>query len=168
MIESAALIVFPAAMVFAAFSDLFTMTIPNRVSLILIVVYFALAAYIPLSWNVIVTHVSCGLAVLALTFVLFQRGWVGGGDAKLASATALWLGWENLLDYGLVASIAGGALTLVIMMMRWNELPSRLLSVKFIARLAEKTNGVPYGIALAIAGLLIYPQTGLWSRLGGL
>ncbi|BDV33816.1 A24 family peptidase [Methylocystis iwaonis] len=168
MIESAALIVFPAAMVFAAFSDLFTMTIPNRVSLILIVVFFALAAYIPLSWNVIVTHVSCGLAVLALTFVLFQRGWVGGGDAKLASATALWLGWENLLDYGLVASIAGGALTLVILMMRWNELPSRLLSVKFIARLAEKTNGVPYGIALAIAGLLIYPQTGLWSRLGGL
>lgn len=168
MIESAALIVFPAAMVFAAFSDLFTMTIPNRVSLILVVVYFALAAYIPLSWNVIATHVSCGLAVLALTFVLFQRGWVGGGDAKLASATALWLGWENLLDYGLVASIAGGVLTLVILMMRWNELPSRLLSVKFIARLAEKTNGVPYGIALAIAGLLIYPQTGLWSRLGGL
>lgn len=168
MIESAALIVFPAAMVFAAFSDLFTMTIPNRVSLLLIVVYFALAAYFPLSWNVVAMHVSCGLAVLALTFVLFQRGWVGGGDAKLASATALWLGWENLLDYGLIASIAGGVLTLVILMMRWSELPSRLLSVKFIARLAEKTNGVPYGIALAIAGLLIYPQTGLWSRLGGL
>lgn len=168
MIESAALIVFPAAMVFAAFSDLFTMTIPNRVSLILIIVYFALAAYIPLSWNAVVMHVSCGFAVLALTFVLFQRGWVGGGDAKLASATALWLGWENLLDYGLVASIAGGALTLVILIMRWNELPARLLSVKFVARLAEKTNGVPYGIALAIAGLLVYPQTGLWSRLGGL
>lgn len=168
MIESAALIVFPAAMVFAAFSDLFTMTIPNRVSLILIIVYFALAAYIPLSWNAVVMHVSCGFAVLALTFVLFQRGWVGGGDAKLASATALWLGWENLLDYGLVASIGGGVLTLVILIMRWNELPARLLSIKFIARLAEKTNGVPYGIALAIAGLLVYPQTGLWSRLGGL
>ncbi|KAF2992698.1 prepilin peptidase [Methylocystis sp. MJC1] len=168
MIETAALIIFPTLMIFAAFSDLFTMTIPNRVSLILIVVYFALAAYIPLSWNTVAVHVSCGLAVLALTFVLFQRGWVGGGDAKLASATALWLGWENLLDYGLIASIAGGALTLVILIMRWNELPNRLLAVKFIARLAEKTNGVPYGIALAIAGLLIYPQTALWSRLGGL
>lgn len=168
MIETAALIIFPTLMIFAAFSDLFTMTIPNRVSLILIVVYFGLAAYIPLSWTAVGMHVSCGIAVLALTFVLFQRGWVGGGDAKLASATALWLGWENLLDYGLVASIAGGVLTLVILMMRWNALPSRLLSVKFIARLAEKTNGVPYGIALAIAGLLIYPQTGLWSRLGGL
>lgn len=168
MIETAALIIFPTVMIFAAFSDLFTMTIPNRVSLVLIVAYFALAAYIPLSWNAVAMHVSCGLAVLALTFLLFQRGWVGGGDAKLASATALWLGWENLLDYGLIASIAGGALTLVILMMRWNELPSRLLAVKFIARLAEKTNGVPYGIALAIAGLLIYPQTALWSRLGGL
>lgn len=168
MIETIALIVFPALMIFAAFSDLFTMTIPNRVSLILVLAYFALAAYLPLSWHILATHISCGFAVLALTFVLFQFGWVGGGDAKLASATALWLGWEYLLEYGMVASIAGGVLTIIILMIRWRDLPTRLLSVGFIARLAEKTNGVPYGIALAIAGLLIYPQTGMWSRLGGL
>lgn len=167
MIEAVAFIVFPTLMVFAAFSDLFTMTIPNRVSLILVFVYFALAAYLPLPWNTLLMHVSCGLAVLALTFGMFQFGWVGGGDAKLASATALWLGWENLLDYGLVASLAGGVLTVVIMMMRWNDLPKRLLSIGFVARLAEKTNGVPYGIALAIGGLIVYPQSLLWLRLSG-
>lgn len=168
MIETVALIVFPSLMIFAALSDLFTMTIPNRVSLVLVFFYFALAAYLPLSWHTVATHLSCGLAVLALTFILFQFGWVGGGDAKLASATALWLGWEDLLDYGMLASIAGGALTLIILMIRWRDLPSRLLSVGFIARLAEKTNGVPYGIALALAGLMIYPQTGVWTRLSGL
>jgi prepilin peptidase CpaA len=52
--------------------------------------------------------------------------------------------------------------------LRWNDLPARVLAVKFIARLAEKTNGVPYGIALAISGLLIYPHSGVWMRLGGL
>jgi prepilin peptidase CpaA len=165
MIEAVAFVVFPTLMCFAAFSDLLTMTIPNRVSLILVFVYFALAAYLPLSWETLLSHVSCALAVLGLTFCLFQFGWVGGGDAKLASATALWLGWENLLDYGLVASLAGGALTLVIMIMRWNDLPKRLLAFDFVARLAEKTNGVPYGVALAIGGLIVYPQTLLWLKL---
>ncbi len=168
MIEAVAFIVFPTLMFFAAFSDLLTMTIPNRVSFILVFVYFALAAYLPLPWDTLVMHVSCGVAVLALTFAMFQFGWVGGGDAKLASATALWLGWENLFDYGLIASLAGGVLTVVIMAMRWNELPGRLLSIGFVARLAEKTNGVPYGVALAIAGLLIYPQTIVWFRLAGI
>jgi prepilin peptidase CpaA len=168
MVETLALIVFPTLMVFAAFSDLFTMTIPNRVSLILVVVYFVLAAYLQLPLHAVLMHVSCALAMLALTFVLFHFGWVGGGDAKLASATALWLGWENLLEYGVIASIGGGLLTVVIIAIRWWDLPGRLLSIEFIARLAEKTNGVPYGIALAIAGLLIYPRTGVWIGLGGL
>ena len=168
MIEAVALVVFPTLMVFAAFSDLFTMTIPNRVSLLLVFFYFALALYLPIPLQTVGLHVSCGLAVLALTFVLFQFGWVGGGDAKLASATALWLGWEHLLDYGLIASLAGGVLTIAIIALRWRDLPRRLLSIAFVARLAEKSNGVPYGIALAIAGLLMYPQTGVWTRLGGL
>lgn len=168
MIEAFALIVFPTLMVFAAFSDLFTMTIPNRVSAVLVLFYFFLAAYLPIPWQALGLHVSCGLAMLALTFVLFQFGWVGGGDAKLASATALWLGWEHLLDYGLIASIAGGVLTVIIIELRRHDLPGKILSVGFIARLAEKSNGVPYGIALAIAGLLVYPQTGVWAKLGGL
>lgn len=168
MIEAVAFIVFPTLMIFSALADVFTMTIPNRVSLILIVVYFALAAYLALPWQTVALHVSCGLAVLGITFVMFQFGWVGGGDAKLAASTALWIGWENLLEYGVLASIAGGVLTLVIILLRWNDLPQRLLSYRFIARLAEKTEGVPYGVALAIAGLLIYPQTGVWSRLSGL
>jgi prepilin peptidase CpaA len=168
MFEGLALIVFPTLMVFAAFSDLLTMTIPNRVSLLLVFFYFALAAYLPLPWQTLLMHVACGLAMLALTFVLFQFGWIGGGDAKLASATALWIGWEQLYDYGLVASIAGGVLTLTIIELRRRDLPRRLLSVEFIARLAEKSNGVPYGIALAIAGLLVYPHSIVWTKIGGL
>jgi prepilin peptidase CpaA len=168
MIEAVALVVFPLLMVFSALADLFTMTIPNRVSLLLVAVYAALAIYLPLPWEAIVSHVSCGFAILLLTFVLFHFRWIGGGDAKLAASTALWLGWEHLLDYGLLASIAGGVLTLIIIAMRFSELPRSLLSIGFIARLAEKDGGVPYGVALALAGLLIYPQTGVWARLGGL
>ncbi|MFY9627311.1 MAG: prepilin peptidase [Methylocystis sp.] len=168
MLNSLALILFPLAMIFAALADLFTMTIPNRLSLALIGAYFLLAIYLRIPLETIALHVSCGLAMLLLTFMMFHFRWIGGGDAKLAAATALWLGWGLLFDYGLIASLAGGVLTVIIIELRRHELPEKILSVQFIARLAEKNGGVPYGIALALAGLFIYPQTGVWMRLSGL
>ncbi len=168
MFDSLALLVFPLLMIFAALADLFTMTIPNRVSLVLIAAYLLLALYLRLPLATVGLHVSCGLAMLALTFTMFQMGWIGGGDAKLAAATALWLGWPSLFEYGLAASLIGGALTVAILALRHYDLPEKLLSVGFIAKLAEKNGGVPYGIALALAGLVIYPHTGVWTGLAHL
>jgi len=168
MFDSLALLVFPLLMIFAALADLFTMTIPNRVSLVLIAAYLLLALYLRLPLATVGLHVSCGLAMLALTFTMFQMGWIGGGDAKLAAATALWLGWPALFEYGLAASLIGGALTIAILALRHYDLPEKLLSVGFIAKLAEKNGGVPYGIALALAGLVIYPHTGVWTGLAHL
>jgi prepilin peptidase CpaA len=168
MFDSLALLVFPLLMIFAALADLFTMTIPNRVSLVLIAAYLLLALYLRLPLASVGLHVSCGLAMLALTFTMFQMGWIGGGDAKLAAATALWLGWPSLFEYGLAASLIGGVLTVAILALRHYDLPEKLLSVGFIAKLAEKNGGVPYGIALALAGLVIYPRTGVWMGLAHL
>jgi len=168
MFDSLALLVFPLLMIFAALADLFTMTIPNRVSLVLIAAYLLLALYLRLPLATVGLHVSCGLAMLALTFTMFQMGWIGGGDAKLAAATALWVGWPALFEYGLAASLIGGALTIAILALRHYDLPEKLLSVGFIAKLAEKNGGVPYGIALALAGLMIYPHTGVWTGLAHL
>ena len=168
MFNSLALLVFPLLMIFAALADLFTMTIPNRVSLVLIAAYLLLALYLRLPLATVGLHLSCGLAMLALTFTMFQMGWIGGGDAKLAAATALWLGWPSLFEYGLAASLIGGALTVAILALRHYDLPEKLLSVGFIAKLAEKNGGVPYGIALALAGLVIYPHTGVWTGLAHL
>jgi prepilin peptidase CpaA len=168
MFDSLALLVFPLLMIFAALADLFTMTIPNRVSLVLIAAYLLLALYLRLPLATVGLHLSCGVAMLALTFTMFQMGWIGGGDAKLAAATALWLGWPSLFEYGLAASLIGGALTVAILALRHYDLPEKLLSVGFIAKLAEKNGGVPYGIALALAGLMIYPHTGVWTGLAHL
>ena len=151
-------------MLFAALADLFTMTIPNRISLILIAGYFGLALYLGTPLATIGMHLSCGLAMLLLTFVMFHMRWIGGGDAKLAAATALWLGWPSLFEYGLIASLIGGVLTVALLTLRHYDLPE-ILSVGFIAKLAEKNGGVPYGIALALAGLLVYPQTSVWMGL---
>ena len=106
------LMLFPALMAFAASSDLLTMTISNRVSLILVGGFLLMALIIGMSPTVILSHVGAAAVVLVLAFLCFARGWIGGGDAKLAAATALWLGFEHLLTYLVYASLFGGLLTL--------------------------------------------------------
>lgn len=167
MIETVALILFPALMAFAASSDLLTMTISNRISIVLVVGFLALAFAVGLPLEEIAFSLSCGLAVLMITFSLFCVGWIGGGDAKLAAATAVWLGWGQVLDYGLVASAFGGVLTLVLIQIRRWPMPEFLLKQTWFARLYDTKSGIPYGIALAAAGLVIYPHTPVWLRAVG-
>jgi prepilin peptidase CpaA len=102
MLEAATLLFFPVLMIFAALSDLLTMTISNRVSIALAVLFLIMAFACGLSAADIFWHLACGAAMLVLTFIMFARGWIGGGDAKLAAATAIWLGFEHLGDYALL------------------------------------------------------------------
>jgi prepilin peptidase CpaA len=157
------LTLFPAMMAFAASADLFTMTISNVIPLIVAGGFFALAALDGVPVADIGNHLAAGLAVLAVCFVFFARGWIGGGDAKLASATALWFGWTDLYAYLLYASLFGGALTLLLLEFRRRALPPALAGQPWVARLHEPDGGVPYGIALAAAALVTYPST-LWMR----
>jgi prepilin peptidase CpaA len=162
MLEDAIkLLLFPALMAFAASSDLFTMTISNRVSLILVAGFFVLAFWSGMSTNDMLFHVGAAMAVLAVTIVFFAFNWIGGGDAKLAAATALWLGFDHLMAYMLYASIFGGVLTLLILRFRFMPLPKALAGQEWAKRLHRLDGGVPYGIALAAAALLIYPDTAL-------
>ena len=163
MLQIATLVFFPAVMVFSALSDLFTMTISNRISIALILVFFPFALLAGLSVPEIGVHLACGMGVLVATFAMFAMGWIGGGDAKLAAATALWIGWDRLLDFGTDSAVIGGALTLAILAFRRYPPPSFMVTSGWIMRLHERGGGVPYGIALAAAGLFVYPQTMLWN-----
>ncbi|WP_294534390.1 prepilin peptidase [uncultured Rhodoblastus sp.] len=158
------LLVFPALMAYAAFSDLFTMTISNWISVLLVIAFVGAALLVGMPAAQIGLHLACGLAVLALTFALFCFGWIGGGDAKLAATTAVWMGFEHLAEYGLGAALIGGALTLAILQFRRWPLPGWARARDWTMRLHDKDNGVPYGMALAAAGLALYPETGLFLR----
>ena len=153
------LTLFPAMMAFAASSDLFTMTISNRVSLMLVGGFFALAATTGVDAAEMILHLSAGCVVLVAGFGLFARGIIGGGDAKLAAAAALWLGFDHLLPYLLLASLLGGALSIGLIWFRMAPLPEWLARQPWVERLHAKDGGVPYGIALAAAALAVYPDT---------
>jgi prepilin peptidase CpaA len=164
--ETIRLTLFPALMAFAASSDLLTMTIANRVSLVLIGGFVLLAGLVGLSAADMLSHAGAAAAVLAVAFTCFACGWIGGGDAKLAAATALWLGFGHLFDYLVYASLLGGALTLLIVQFRHLPLPHVLVGRDWAERLHRQGGGVPYGIALAAAALLVYPQTEWMTALG--
>jgi prepilin peptidase CpaA len=160
------LIMFPALMAFAASSDLFTMTISNRLSLALAGGFVLLAVITGMSLTAIGMHLVAGFAVLAVAFGFFSQGWIGGGDAKLVAATALWFGFDHLLDYMIYASIFGGVLTLVLIQFRRLPLPAFMERQRWIMRLHDASGGVPYGIALAAAALMVYPKTGWMLGVG--
>jgi prepilin peptidase CpaA len=164
--DAVRLILFPAMMAFAACSDLLTMTISNRVALILVAGFFVLAFAGEMAAIAVLWHVGAACIVLAVAFGFFSRGWIGGGDAKLAAATTLWFGFDHLLPYLLYASLFGGALTLVLIQFRMAPLPELMARQNWMQRLHREDGGVPYGIALAAAALTIYPQTGWMAVIG--
>jgi prepilin peptidase CpaA len=162
-----ALLVFPALLAFAATSDLLTMTISNRLCVALALAFVPLALLGGLGVGQIGTHVVAGAAMLALGFALVAAGWIGGGDAKLAAAIMLWMGPEVGLAWGLLAAVFGGLLTLMLVSVRMMPLPVLLAGQPWIARLHASDSGVPYGIALAAAGLMAYPHSDIYLRLVG-
>jgi prepilin peptidase CpaA len=163
VIDAIRLMVFPALMAFAASSDFVTMTISNKVSLALVAGFLVLAPLTGISLAEFGLHAGAGALVLTVAFTFFAFGWIGGGDAKLAAATALWLGFDHLLTYLIYASLLGGALTLLLIKARLTPLPALLQGRGWAERLHARDGGIPYGIALAIAALLVYPDT-VWMK----
>ena len=159
ILDIARLSLFPALIAFAAASDLLTMTISNRVSLLLIAGFFILAGFSGMPLHDIIMHAGAGLTVLVLAFGCFAFGWIGGGDAKVAASVGLWFGFPHLLNYLVYASLFGGILTLALLQFRQWPLPYVLGTQEWLLRLHGKDGGIPYGIALALGALMIYPET---------
>jgi prepilin peptidase CpaA len=159
ILDIARILLFPALMAFAAASDLFTMTISNKVSLALAAGFLGLALASGMGPYDILSHLGAGTTVLVVAFACFAMGWVGGGDAKVAAAAALWFGFGHLLNYLVYASIFGGALTLLLLQFRQWPLPYPFAGQAWLLKLHAKESGIPYGIALAIGALMIYPET---------
>src|SRR5262245_61584231 len=127
-----AAMVFPLLMAFAASSDLLTMRISNTLMAILVLGFFVIAFAVQLPLQQIGIHVGLAFGVLAVGFAFFAFGWIGGGDAKLAAATTLWIGLGVMLPYLIYAALLGGALTLLLLAVRRWPLPAALAKIKWI------------------------------------
>lgn len=146
-------------MIFAAMMDLFTMTIPNRISIILLGAFLIAAPLTGMEWEQFFMHLGTGFAVLAIGIAMFAFGLLGGGDAKLLSAASLWIGFDYLGQYMFGVVLLGGLLSVLILLYRGILPPRWLLSQAWALRLHNKKEGIPYGLALSGAALWIFPTT---------
>jgi prepilin peptidase CpaA len=162
MLQAAIYVVFPFCMAFAAVSDMLSMTIANRVSIVLVATFAIVAPLTGMDWSAYGLHLAAGAAVLAVTFFLFAIGGMGGGDAKLLAATAVWMGLGvPLVEYLVYASMVGGLLTLLVLSYRKSIFHTLLGENMFLRHFAEDQKGIPYGIALGIGGLAAFPDSPL-------
>lgn len=164
MLEALIFVVFPFCMLFAAISDMLSMTIANRVPVLLVAVFALVAPLTGMDWVAYGGHFAAGALVLAVTFGLFAMGGMGGGDAKLLAATAMWMGVNvNLVEYLVASTIIGGLLTLAIILYRKSLLAAVTGQNPFLRHFADEEKGVPYGVALGLGGLLTYPDSPLMA-----
>lgn len=166
MVEALILVIFPFCMVYAAVSDMITMTIANRVSVLLVATFLIVAPLTGMPVAMLGMHVMAAAAVLCVTFALFALGTMGGGDAKLLAATALWMGFGMpLAEYVVVGAVWGGMLTLLILAYRNSPISDVTGNFVLLRNFADRRVGIPYGIALGAAGLMVFPSSpmGAWA-----
>lgn len=168
MTQAIIFVVFPLCLAMAACSDFLTMLIPNRVSAILIASFIVVAPLAGLGVAEIATNLSAGIIVFSVCFALFALNVMGGGDAKLLTACAVWFGLTfSLLEFLIYVSFFGGVLTLAILSLRahTNTILATGLPIPDSLIMAKK---VPYGIAIGIGAFMAYPSSPLMiAALGG-
>ena len=134
----------------ACVSDVRTMRIPNMHSVVIAAAFLVAFAASPESFPGKWWFYPAALAIMfAITFGMFAKGMIGGGDAKLGSALALWVGLQGLVPYVFWMAIAGGLLGVASLFIKKSKRFTGLPPENWIAQVQEGRNAVPYGIAIS-------------------
>jgi len=156
MITSLLCLTFPLLLIYAAWHDVSTMTIPNWVSIALAAAFLPAAMAAGLTLEEIGWHLVFGAAVLIACAVLFYLNVFGGGDAKVIAAASLWTGLAGSAPFVTGMAIAGGALAAVLIVLRRMKIQT---TKAWAARLLSSEEGAPYAVAIAVGALLAAPAS---------
>ncbi len=159
-------VMFAGAMVVSMAWDVARFEIPDTVSVLLVVAAVVAAVASGQSWSTLGNHGLGALAAFAFGVVMFALGQWGGGDVKLMTAVSLWLGWSGFIGYCLVVAVAGGVLAMAVLAFRRMTLPAAWAARPWLARLHRADEGLPYGVALGVGGL-VFLRPAVASVLGG-
>jgi len=154
MIELLPLLPFILLLLFAAGSDIATMTIPNWVSIAMAALFPAVALALGMPLTQIGMHVLCGAAMLIVCYLMFSASIMGGGDAKLIAAAAVWTGFGALGPFVVWIALTGGVIALALLVTRKWVKPDPARPA-FLNRLLKPRGGVPYAVAIMAGGLAV-------------
>ncbi|MEM9169527.1 MAG: prepilin peptidase [Pseudomonadota bacterium] len=167
MIALLTLAAFPAALIIAAAHDLYEFKIPNWISILLATSYFAAGLATGTSLSVIFEGAMLGAGALVIGFILFARNVIGGGDAKLLAGSVMWVGYTGLGLFLVNTALAGAMLAALLMLFRKAPAFPMYAQAPWLLRLHQRTQDVPYAVAICAGGLLTFQDTLFVQRLFG-
>ena len=130
-------------LLYAAATDLRARIIGNGLNLaiaLLAPLYWWASGLEP--WPGMAVQLALAACVFAMFAFIFSMGWMGGGDVKLLTALALWLPLAAVIKLLIAMALLGGVLTLLV------------VAVHRLRKLQSNPE-VPYGVAIACAGLWV-------------
>lgn len=159
MYETLVLSVFPLLIVMAGISDYFTLKIPNWVNALIAVSVIPFVLFSGMPMEIFAWHLAAGVLAFIVGFVLFSGGLIGGGDAKMLAACALWVGWNGLFQFAFYTALAGGVLALAMTI--WHRLADKkdIKGLGWAKNILSESPKLPYGIAIAAGGVVVFPAT---------
>ena len=164
MLTQLIMLCFAGLLIAGAVSDAWRYKIPNWLSGALLLPFLAAVVVNFPGFAGLGLHLATGVVALILGMAIFAAGWWGGGDAKMFAAAAFMFGWPQGLHFLFYTALAGGGLVVVLIALR-HLLPAFPALVKHTPGTALAQGApVPYGIAIAIAGLILLPQASLLSN----
>lgn len=143
------------AMVMVILLDTSRYIIPNTLNGALLVMYAFAAYFLGLPWLMALGAASI---VLLVGLMIFALGLMGGGDIKLLFVLTLWTGWSMTTpNFLLLTGLTGGILVIIVFSARLLLAPIwvRLSRSKSLPRILRHKQPVPYGVAIAMAFLML-------------
>lgn len=138
--------------VYAGIRDIFTYIIPNWVSVTIVAAFGISALWFAMPFSDLWRHFLSAVIIFTFGVILFRYGAMGGGDVKLLTASALWVGLPGSLLLLLLVSVYGGVLTVIVMVL--HRLRRKQSGVPPKANKSEVK--VPYGVAVSCGALTLY------------
>ena len=139
--------------------DLARYQIPNWLVISLAAGFVPYAVFAGLDVTAIAWHVGAGVVILLIGLVLYLLKWFGGGDGKALAAAALWLGaGQEITSFLVLTALLGGVIAILLILFRRLKVADKLSDRPWLARLHDREGGVPYGVAIGLAGLIMFPQ----------
>ena len=164
MLHFISLALLPTLLIIAAISDFMTYKIPNWLTLLTAILFLPMALATALPLHDYVWHIAAGLLLFSLGFILWQFGLLGAGDVKLMAAAGLWLGMSQVSSFVIDTALAGVAQAIcmgawAMLMFSTNLSGDEGKLGTFWAKLRTKSPNLPYGVSIAIGGILAFQNT---------
>ena len=150
-----------AVTVLSCVSDVRRLRIPNTHALVVLGCFIPAWLTAPAAFSPLWHHIAAMGIMFGVTYAMFCKGMMGGGDSKLGTALGLWVGLKGLVPFIFYMALMGGVLGLITLCLQKKKLFSNPRSGSWVEHAQAGQNALPYGVAISFGSWASFFHTGL-------